>query len=34
MMQNVCIELPDGGGGANCAKLHGGASGLTASAHH
>jgi len=21
MMQNVCIELPDGGGGANCANL-------------
>ncbi|MFT4180932.1 MAG: multicopper oxidase domain-containing protein, partial [Rhizobium sp.] len=21
MMQNVCIELPDGGGGANCARL-------------
>ncbi|NLR98036.1 multicopper oxidase domain-containing protein [Rhizobium sp. P38BS-XIX] len=21
MMQNVCIELSDGGGGANCARL-------------
>ena len=34
MMQNVCIELSDGGGGANCAKLHGDASGPSAAAHH
>ncbi|NTG51713.1 multicopper oxidase domain-containing protein [Agrobacterium rhizogenes] len=34
MMQNVCIELPDGGGGANCARLLRPADGQQATVTH
>lgn len=34
MMQNVCIDLPDGGGGANCARLLRPADGQQSTATH